>query len=466
MLASIATRLQTARQYLRLAPFECDSEEGRAAERYRRATWSLLASVLSRALSMAVMFLSVGLTVPYLGAERFGIWMTIASFAGMLTFLDMGIGNALVNHIAKAASVDSKKRLCEAVSGGLALLFLLSVIIGLALVFTSRLLPWDAIIKVKDASLHGEIHQAMMLFAVLFSINMFASGVQRVFAGMQRAYDAHLAVALGQLISIALLLWAAHQHIGITGLLLVTMGVQSLAPLGLLILLIKRDIFSFKGIGKIAFIESREVLHVGGLFLVLQIGTMVGWGADSFIIASTLGASYVTEYSVVQRLFQFVTIPLMMISAPLWGAYADAHARHDTAFQRLTLKRSMVSTLTIGIIGSAILGLFSPWLIKDWTSGAVEIGANIVLAMAIWKVLEVVGNAFAMFLNGAGIVRPQVWVVLVFCILTLPLKLFFVRETGISGLLWITIIAYLVATLGGYLFIFRGGIMERLGLER
>lgn len=461
MQAYLVNRINIARQYLRLAPFDVNSEEGRAAERYRRVAWTLLASIVSKTLAMAAVVLSVGLTMPYLGSERFGIWMTIASFAGMLSFLDLGVGNALINHIAQAAAVEDRKRLRRVVSGGLALLFLLALGFGIILLVAAQFLPWGALIKVKDVTLHGEMQKAVVLFAVLFSINIFTAGVQKVFAGLQRAYEGHLAVASGQLVSIAMLFWAAYQQVGIVGLLAVTFGVQTLAPASLLVVLARRGLIGLEGVGKVIRNESHVLLRTGGLFLLLQIGYMVGWGMDSFIIANMLGASQVAMYSVVQRMFQFVSLPLAMINAPLWSAYADACVRNDGHFIRMTLKKSLVGTAILGVAGSSILFALGPSVVRWWTGGIIDMSFAIAGAMAAWKVLEVTGDALAMFLNGTGVVRPQVWVVLLFCVITLPLKLLFVEDWGVAGLIWITAGAYLLTVWGGYGFVFRNEVVRR-----
>ena len=81
-----------ALRYVRLTPFDVQTEQGRRDERYRVALLSILANVLSRVVGVVLTLLSVSLTLPYLGVERFGIWMTVASFAAMLTFLDLGGG--------------------------------------------------------------------------------------------------------------------------------------------------------------------------------------------------------------------------------------------------------------------------------------------------------------------------------------------------------------------------------------
>ena len=73
-------KLWAAGRYLRLSAFDSSTEQGRSAERYRMAAWSVVANVLSKGMSLTVIVMSVSLTLPYLGAERFGVWMTISSF--------------------------------------------------------------------------------------------------------------------------------------------------------------------------------------------------------------------------------------------------------------------------------------------------------------------------------------------------------------------------------------------------
>src|SRR5262245_16536613 len=114
--------LLAARRFLRVTSFDTTTESGRADERYRLAVWSTLANLASKGLAMVVLLLGVSRTVPYLGAERFGMWTTVASFAGMLAFLDLGVGTALTNHIATAAATSRIPDLRQAITGGIGFL--------------------------------------------------------------------------------------------------------------------------------------------------------------------------------------------------------------------------------------------------------------------------------------------------------------------------------------------------------
>ncbi len=451
-----------ALRYVRLAPFDVQTEQGRRDERYRVALLSILANVLSRVAGVVLTLLSVSLTLPYLGVERFGIWMTVASFAAMLTFLDLGVGNALTNHVAHRAAEDDPDLLRQTISGGLAFLALIGLGMGLLLWLIAANLPWDRVIKVAQPGLLPEARLAAMCFALLFGLTIFTSGLQRVFAGLQQAYLGHLVAALGAFAACLGLWFAAAAQQGIAVLLSIMLGVQSVAGLVLLGLLVARKQFSLSGISGLAKLESRHLFQAGGLFFLLQIGTMVGWGADSLIISSTLGVAQVAVFSVVQRLFQFATQPLSILNAPLWGAYADAHVRHDKLFIKNTLKRSLIMTFAGASLGAVLLLVFHPWLIEKWTHGSIAVPLAFVALYAVWIIFEACGNAFAMFLNGMGIIKQQVSVTLLFVILVLPLKLMLVNHLGLLALPLATLLAYLIANVGLYGMVFRADIRQKM----
>lgn len=449
-------------KYLRLKPFDTSTAQGRSDERHRLALLAMSANFISRAISSLVMVFSVSLTLPYLGAERFGVWTTIASLAGMLTFLDLGVGNALTNKVADAASKGNEEHLADTISGGLGFLTILAFVMGGALYALAGVVPWNALIKVGTLPLQAEIESTIRTFSILFAVTLFAGGVQRVFHGLQKGFEAHLAAIIGSLISLGALSWCARVEAGVPLLLLSAMGGGIVANLLLLLVLLKRGLFRRKKIGSNIRLETPRLVKVGGLFFLLQMGTMVGWEADSLIISSTLGAASVAAFNVTQRLFMFVSQPLYVMNAPLWPAYADASSRGERDFIKATLARSMLVTFLLALAGSLVLSLAGEFVIKVWTGGVVYPPASLVGAFAVWTVFECVGNAFAMFLNGTGVIRQQVVVAGLFIALALPLKFVFVTHFGVTGVVVATVVSYLASTVFVYSIIFRTDILGKL----
>ncbi|HOZ66893.1 MAG TPA: oligosaccharide flippase family protein [Burkholderiaceae bacterium] len=449
-------------KFLRIKPFDSSTEAGRSQERYRLALWSFIANILSKLMALAVMLLSIRWTLPYLGEERFGVWMTVSSFATMLVVLDLGIGNALTNHAAHAAAKDNPDVLKKTISGSLGFLFIVSVIMGFILSLLATTLPLNTLIKVKDNNLLPEIRQAFLIFAILFGVNIFGSGVQKLFSGLQRTFEGLIASAICSFFALLGVALAAYFEANIPTLLLVTLGIQSLSGVILLPLLISRKQFTFVGIGHEIKRQYKTLFKSGSLYFLLQLGVLLGVGADSMIISSTLGAASVAVYSIAYRLFQMSTLAVYMLNGPLWGAYADAYARKDTAFIRITFKRSMAATIAISLLIILFLLIFNKWILAVWLNNQVDLPLSLLFAFAAWTFMECITGSFAMLLNGLHITRPQLVSMVVYIVLSLGIKLQFINQFGVITIPIATAIAYFVSKILMYRVIFYKDIKARL----
>lgn len=398
-----------------------------------------MASVFSRAVQMVFVIVGVRWTIPYLGAERFGIWMTIASLLPLLSFLDLGLGNALTNHVARAKAGGEGHGTAQAVSAGLGILALAALAVFVLLQLAAHLVPWQSWLKFSASTglASSDLWRAMQVFVVMFALNLCATGVQRVYLGLQRAHLTHLMNGAGTMISIALIGWAAHRRAGLSELL----GISMLAPVisaGALLLFLRKDgLFSWRALRDGLKDHALRVVPTSRLFFVLQLGTMVAFGVDNVLVSSVHGAQWVADYSVVQRLFQFALQPLAILNAPLWGAYADAMHSGDVGFIRRTLRRSVIGSATVGGLAVGALAVFGTALIAFWTTGRVTPSEGLLNAYAFWVLVQICADSVAMFMNGCGVVRPQIWATCALVFIGLPLKYFCLVE---GGLAWMVIV--------------------------
>jgi O-antigen/teichoic acid export membrane protein len=436
--------------------------ESHARQRFRLARWATLTNFGSRGLAMLLMVLGVRLTTEYLGTTRFGVWATFASMAAMLSLLDLGVGNALVNRIAYAIAREDEAAVRRIATGGAGLLVLIGIAASGALLGLALLLPWGPLMKISDATMAIEARSTAVVFALCFGINLFATGLLRILAGQQRSHEANLLTSLATLLACLTLWVASSRHAGVPWLLAATFGVQTLAGIAAGALLLVRGTIHMRHGGTAMRTERPHLIRAGSLFVLLQLGTMLGWGSDSFILALVKGTSEVAVYAVGLRLFQFASQPFAIMNAPLWAAYADAHARQDMSFIRRALKRSM----TISGLGAAVLSVAlvvaGPWLVSTWTRSAIAVPTDVLVLFAIWTVFDAVGSAFGAYLNGCGIVKPQVFVVLLFCAIVLPLKLWLGSSHGVAGLLTAAITAYLAVVVSAYAVVLRRQVLAPL----
>ncbi|EES0028288.1 O157 family O-antigen flippase, partial [Escherichia coli] len=151
-----------------------------------------ISSLISKILSLLSLILTVSLTLPYLGQERFGVWMTITSLGAALTFLDLGIGNALTNRIAHSFACGKNLKMSRQISGGLTLLAGLSFVITAICYITSGMIDWQLVIKGINENVYAELQHSIKVFVIIFGLGIYSNGVQKVYMGIQKAYISNI----------------------------------------------------------------------------------------------------------------------------------------------------------------------------------------------------------------------------------------------------------------------------------
>jgi O-antigen/teichoic acid export membrane protein len=428
-----------------ILPSKNATSHSRGAERNRRAALSGGAATLARVVQIGTSLITVPLTLKYLGNERFGLWMTISSVLAMAAFADFGVGNGVLNTVAKAYGKDDDEGIRKAVSSGFAVLNTIAVILLLLFFAIYPLVSWGDFFRVVSPQAREEAGPALAVFAVCFALNISMDVVQRVQLGLQQGYRYGLWQLCGSLLGFIGVLSGIWLHVSLPVLVVAIAGAPILSTalnamhffgfvrpdLRPRLRLVSRDVIS-------------QIARLGGLFFVLQLVVAVSFSADNFIIARTLGAVNVPEYSIPQRLFALVTMLSAMLITPLWPAYGESISRGDMTWVRRTLRTSLLTVLTISPVISASLLLLSSRLIHWWVGSRIHPPFFLLLGLAIWTVLSCFGDALGAFLNGAGVIRFQVMIASIFGAGCLVSKIFFVRHYGVTGIPWATIITYLL----------------------
>ena len=451
-------------RYLRLRPFPSEDEKGRAAERYRLAAIGAISTVVSRLTGVALIVLSVRWTAPALGRERFGIWATFSSLAVMLSFLDLGVGNALVNRVAHATAKQDTHQLSLVVMGGISWLAAIGLAATVLLAAAGAWIPWTGLFQLSSSAMGSETRTAALVYSALLGLNIISSGLLKILIGQQRSHEAQMIAAIAALLACPAMWWTVRHAPDVGALLLAGIGTQSLVTLLLAMgLLHRRHKLDFRLAFSSMAHERKALLTTSVLFLLLQIGTMIGWGGDSFLLAGIVGASDVAAFAVAQRLFLFASQPVSVLNGPLWAAYADAHAKDDRRFIRKTLWHSFLLSMMLVSGISVMLLLFGPWIVAFWTEHTISVPWLLLAAFAAWTLLESAGTVLSNYLNGTGIVREQVIVVVCFCIVALPAKIIAAMHAGAVGLVTATAAAYAVTVAGLYGSVFRQRILAPIG---
>jgi O-antigen/teichoic acid export membrane protein len=404
-------------------------------------------ATLARVVQISTSIITVPLTLKYLGNERFGLWMTISSVLAMASFADFGIGNGVLNTVSEAFGKDDMTGVRKAVSSGFAILSSIAALLLLSFFIIFRFINWGDFFRVASSQARVEAGPALAVFATCFALNISMDVVQRVQLGLQQGYRYSLWQLCGSTMGFIGVLGGIRLQVSLPVLVMAVAGVPILATalnamhffffvrpdLRPSVELVSRDTIS-------------QIAKLGSFFFVLQVVVGVSFSADNFIVARTLGALSVPEYSIPQRMFALITMMSGMLVAPLWPAYGEAISRGHIRWVRHTLRSSLLMVLGATSVASCILLLFSHRLIYWWVGSRIHPSFLLLLGLAIWTVIGCCGDALAMFMNGAGIVRFQVVVASIFGIVCVTTKVLFVHHFGIVGIPWATISAYVMFT--------------------
>lgn len=421
------------------------------------ALLTALSNAANRGLTMVMILLAAHWTLPYLGPERLGVWMTLLSLAALLSFLDLGVGNALTNHVAKARVLGAEQA-SKAIQGGVVLVGLIALVVFALLQALHGFVPWGRLFKLSDAATLAEVESALRWLYLLFAMQIVSTAGVRVAYGLQQGYSVNLMqVALCLAATGALYALSAMQ----AGLVAVLFGVflpVSVAGWCYLLWQLRHGAWGVPGAAAQARLQAPELLGSGGLFFVLQLATLAAWGADTLIVSATLGAAAVVPYALAQRLFQFVSQPLAIVNNSLWPAYADAHARGDTAYIAKTTRKSALVSGAGAVVGSLVMLALCPWLLGLISDGQVQPSPVFVSLFATWVLCEVAGYWASMRFNGTGQIRVQVLVMTLFVVVSVPLKVWAAGQHGLEGMLVVGVVAYVALVLLPY------GVMAKVGV--
>lgn len=427
------------------------------SNRVQRHLLTVVTNVTARGIGLAVFIASLHIALPYLGPVRFGVFAAVAGLASALTFMDLGIGNGLVTRAAQlnaSGEHDELRRLSTTAITVLLAIALIVFAVGAALALAG---PVHWIARGMPERLIPETRQMLLVFAIILAVSIPANAASRILFGLQRGYVANAVSSLVGLVSLGAIATLPRFGHGMPVLLLASCGVEPFAGAVLLVGLWASGHFARRGFS-LRSAEVKSLMRESRDFATLQIGGLAGAGGDSLIVSSLLGSIAVAQYSVAQRIFMLISMPLHILNAPLWAAYADADARGDKTFIRRALIVSMAGTTLSASIAGILVSLWGDTVVNVLTDRTIHVPRSLLVAFSAWTVVDTAGMAFAMYMNGRGFVRPQVLVLFPFVGASITLKVALAVHLGVACIPAASTITYFTFVTVPFLTIFRSDL--------
>ena len=121
------------------------AQAGNGDHRFVRAGFTGITSSLAKAVLLICTVAIAPITFRYLGAERFGLWMTITSLLLFVTFTDLGLGSGLTTSISEALGKQDSAEIQKTVSCAFWMLTGLACLLTSVYFLIFSHIPWAAL---------------------------------------------------------------------------------------------------------------------------------------------------------------------------------------------------------------------------------------------------------------------------------------------------------------------------------
>ena len=120
-----------------------------STDRSKNIKANIVGSFFLKGISILLSLVVVPLTMNYISPYQYGIWITLSSVVGWLSFFDIGFGNGLKNKLVQAVAHGDFKLAKIYVSTTYAILAIIISSIWIIAVAVSRFINWSDFLNVK-----------------------------------------------------------------------------------------------------------------------------------------------------------------------------------------------------------------------------------------------------------------------------------------------------------------------------
>jgi O-antigen/teichoic acid export membrane protein len=402
-----------------------------------RTKKNIIAMAVLKGISIASGFLLVPLTLHYLNATNYGIWLTLSSIIGWFSFFDIGLGNGLRNKFAEALAQNDFQKARVYVSTTYA--FLTGII---AIVFVLFFIIYPFINWYKILNTTPEVTEQLgpiVIITFSFFCLRFIFGLIGTILTADQKPALNSTIEVGSNILSLVLIWLLVRTTQ-GSLLSVSLALSfstTIIPIILSMWLYSRSYKHFRP--SFRYIDkqyARELIHLGARFFVLQTGFIIIFSTSNILITQLFSPADVTPYNIAYKYYNMIAMIFSIILTPFWSAYTEAYTRGDEVWIRRTMNVLKKIWYVMAFI-MILMTLGAEIFYRFWIGTSITIPLSISISMAIYMLMGAWCNIYVNFINGTGKIQLQFYVTIINSILNVPLIIIFVKyfHLGLAGVI-------------------------------
>ncbi len=414
----------------------------RAENRNKRIKHTAVVALAAKGVNALSGLITVPVTLSYLGAEQFGIWMALTGFVAFLSFTDLGIGIGLQNALTRCHGNDDEKSPSSIISTALFLTLLLCIALCVVSWYLIPQFDLTRIIKLSGDENQSTLLNTTQAFIIAFAISIPAGMIQRIYDAYQNGVISNGLLAVGRLFSLASVFISVKlgYSLAVMVFLYMTLPFVFLA-LGGIYLFISNPVLRPSPF-KVKAQYIKQMVRTGGLALSAQVGAAVMSSGPLLLLSSQFGAIAVVPFAITQRLLSVVSLMTSAALMPLWPAYGEAYARSDKEWISTTHKKALLFTLAIILPLFIVMSIWGQDLIGWWSDDANSVPSwSLLMACNIWAFVMAISRANSMLLNGTNHFKGQAIYGLILPILAILIGYYYAENNTLVMTLWVMVLS-------------------------
>jgi O-antigen/teichoic acid export membrane protein len=378
--------------------------------------------------------LIIPLTINYLNATEYGIWLTLNSILMWVNTFDIGLGNGLRNKLAESLAQGDYVKAKIYVSTSYCVIFLLMIIIFLLFQGLNMFLDWHRILNI-DISLVPNLNAIVLMSFALFCLNFILKLIGNILLAMQKTAIENLLIMIGQVLSLIVIYALSFFSKGNLFKVALVYSISPVIVYAISYPFVFRN--QYKAITPSVNYFRKEyvksLIGLGSKFFVLQIAGLVIFSTANLLISNMFGPKMVTTYNVAARYFNIIPMLFSIVLTPIWSATTDAFVKQDYEWIKKSMNK-VNGLLVIAFFVLAVMILCSNFVYEKWIGNLIVVPMELSVLMGIYVFILVASMSYSSFLNGIGKLRIQMLNILFCSILFLPLTYFLAGKFGIKGI--------------------------------
>ncbi len=427
-------------------------------QRSLEAKKNIVGSFLIKGISIIVGLLLVRVTIDYVNPSQYGIWLTLSSMIGWISFFDIGFTHGLRNKFAEAKAKGENDEVKIYISTTYYFIGVIFIALWLLLLIINQFISWHVLLNLPE-NMENEISRLAIIVFTYFCFQFIFRIINTILTADQQPAKASLVDTLSQVFTLAIIFILTKFTSGSLLYLGLAVGI---APT---IILLTANVFFFNTKFKeykpsLKFVKkayAKDIMKLGTKFFVLQISAMIQFETSLFIIAHFFeDKALITNYNIAYKYFFTLQMVFMIFLTPLWSGVTDAYSKKDMAWIKNAIKKYLLLLVPFILAGIVMLvfsnTVYDLWLGKD----KVQIDFSLSLLFLVFFSTGMFASIFVSVINGIGALRIQFIAAIISSICFFCLAILFIKQFnwGIQSVLIATIISnvfgYIIAPLQVY----------------